>query len=44
MTPREAFNFAQMIRTDKLPELVDVRTDTLLKNLGLEECADVRLD
>ena len=27
-----------------MPELVDVRTDTLLKNLGLEECADIRLD
>ena len=43
MTPREAFNFAQQIRTDKSQDLIDLRTDELLHTLGLMDCADVQI-
>lgn len=43
MTPREAFTFAQSIRTDLDQELVEIRTDSLLNSLGLIECADTQL-
>ena len=43
MTPREAFNFAQQIRTDKHPNLVERFTEQLLNTLGLSDCANVQL-
>ena len=42
--PREAFNFAQQIRTEKHPNLVERFTEQLLNTLGLSDCADVQLD
>jgi ABC-type multidrug transport system ATPase subunit/ABC-type multidrug transport system permease subunit len=40
-TPREAFNFVCKLRLDKLtPEQRSQRTEEMLKQLGLEKCAD----
>ena len=43
MTPREAFTFAQSIRTDLDSDIVEIRTDSLLQSLGLVECADIQI-
>jgi ABC-type multidrug transport system ATPase subunit len=40
-TPRESFNFVCKLRLDKLtPEQRSQRTEEMLKQLGLEKCAD----
>lgn len=43
MTPREAFNFAQKIRTNEEDTLIEIRTDSLLSSLGLVDCANIPL-
>lgn len=43
MTPREAFIFAQKIRTSLEDTLIEVRADQLIESLGLEACADIQI-
>ena len=41
MTPREAFIFAQKIRTNLDNTLIEIRADQLIDSLGLQACADI---
>ena len=43
MTPREAFIFAQKIRTNLDQTLIEVRADQLISSLGLNSCADIQI-
>ena len=43
MTPREAFIFAQKMRTDLEDELIEIRAESLIQSLGLESCSDKQI-